>query len=195
MTPLQGILKNLILIAIIFFLYYLDKGFRFKYQNIVIIGVAVVSLSLPFVLNPVDFDISSHLPPSATGYKLNIDLLYNSSVNPKPNTELRKGKWVIAYLSMTCPHCKLAAYKLQIMKKKNPAIPIYFILNGKSETIKPFFDETKSQHVPHSFFKGKDYLKMSGSELPAIFIVDNSIVYKKLNYLVVNQQEIENWLK
>jgi len=193
MTPLQGIFKNIGLIALVGFLYFFKKESSFKNETKIIPIICIIALTVPFILNPVDFDIASHFSPGDSGYKLNLDLLYNSKTNPKPDTELRKGKWVIAYLSLTCPHCKLAAYKLHIMKKKNPALPIYFILNGKDENIKPFFEETKSENVPHSFFKGRDYLKMSGPELPAIFMVNNSIVDRKPNYFVVNQHDIENW--
>ncbi|MFN6943731.1 MAG: MauE/DoxX family redox-associated membrane protein [Cytophagaceae bacterium] len=196
MTPLHGILKNVFLIGVLLVLHYFHSGFQLPYQKILIPGFLIATFSLPFILNPVNLSKSLHNGEDVIGYKLDLDILYNHEVNLPPKAELRKGKWVLAYLSLTCSHCKIAAYKLQVMQKKNPELPIYFILNGKKEGLAQFYEETKSDKVPFSMFIGaNEFIKMSGPSLPAIYLIEDQVVKGKANLYFLDQGLIEDWLR
>ena len=196
MTPAESIIKNIILIALTLVLYRFHKGIIWKYSKILFIVFILSSTALPFIINPVDLNTTEQTSnDSVVNYKLNLDVLYNNPKVVAPNVELRKGKYIISFMSLTCPYCRIGAYKLHIIKKRNPDIPIFFILNGSNDKLKAFFDETKASDIPYTILLGKDFVKMSGVRLPAIYWVNDGIVTKKSTYLDIDQKEIEGWLK
>lgn len=196
MSPLQAILKNVFLIALVLLLMrYYPTGFTFRFKRFLIVGFALMTFALPFILNPVALSQSEHYSQAASGYELPLKILYNSPPNPVPDVNLHKGKWIVAYLSLACPHCKVAAYKIHILKKKHPDWPFFLVLNGNPESLEPFFSETQAEDIEHIRFSGPGkFLKMSGPLLPAIFLIDHSIVKAKPSYLHLNETSLEKWL-
>ena len=162
----------------------------------IIFFILILSISSPFILNTINLKTSNVFYNSEKNYPIELNLLYNDSKNTPPTIELRKGKYIVVFLSLTCPHCRLAANKLGILKKQHPEYPIYFVLNGRQEDLNSFFNESNSVHVPHSMFLGPtNFLKLSGKQFPSICLVNNSIVNEKLNYLSINSDIIDKWLK
>jgi hypothetical protein len=195
-TPLQGILKNLVLLAAAVFIYFFHPNFSFKFMRPVTIVLAIVAFALPFILNPVDFDTAANNYSGKLNYKLDLDAVYNNPEVPVPKVELRKGKWIVAFMSLTCPHCRIAAKKLHVMKLKNPNLPIYLFLNGPDKYIKPFFDDTRATDLNWSLLNGHGlFFKISGPAVPQIDWVNNDTVENKSNYFVLQQKDVEDWLK
>jgi uncharacterized membrane protein YphA (DoxX/SURF4 family) len=195
-TPLQGILKNLVMLLMAGFVYKYHSGFYFRKIKLVSWTLAILSLALPFILNPVDLHAAENNYSGKLNYKLDLDLLYHDAQNPPPKVELRKGKWVIAFFSLTCPHCKIAAKKLHVIKQQNPNLPIHMVLNGSKENLQPFFDNTRSGNVSWSMFVGAEkFIKLAGTNLPQIDWVHNSVVENKSSYFFLKQEEIERWLQ
>jgi len=125
-------------------------------------------------------------------------LLYapdDTSKVEKPSVDLREGKHVLAFLSLSCPHCKIAAKKFRLIKKDNPALPIYFVLNGQKTNYQEFIKETRADNIPSSFALGKAFVKLSTAHLPRIYYLDNGIVKKKVDYFELNQYHIEDWIR
>jgi hypothetical protein len=196
MTPLESIIKNIILVALSLILYRFHKGIIWKYSKIFFLVIILSSVTLPFIINPIDLNITEQTSDdTVVNYKLDLDVLYNNPKVVEPKMDLRKGKYIISFMSLTCPYCRIGAYKLHIMKKRNPGIPIFFILNGSNENLKPFLDETKATDIPYTILLGKDFVKMSGIRLPAIYWVNDGMVIKKFTYLDIDQKAIEDWLK
>lgn len=198
MTPLQGILKNLILLlsCIVVFVLKEPEYWKSKWKRILIPVLFISSFLLGFFIYPVHLNFSSRLSKSAVNYQIPLELLYEETVEDKPAIDLRKGKHVIAFLSMSCMHCRIAASKMQIMKKKNPAIPFYFIINGDKERLTEFLEDTQVKTIPYSIFLGPEkWMQMAGVTLPVIMLVENSEVKKKFNGMDLNQTAIENWMK
>lgn len=199
MTPGMAILKNIIMLAICFAIYVLWKGWqttRFDKLFLSLMGVTVVAV--PFILNPVDYTYTSNNQDEEVNYPLELNLLYQPKDSVKveiPKMDIRKGKQVVAFLSLTCPHCKIAAKKFYLIKKNNPELPIYFVLNGDKENYAPFMKETKADNIPNSFCLGSTFIDLAGSHLPRIYYLENSIVIRKVDYYELNQYEIENWIK
>lgn len=195
LTPLEGIIKNIVLLLVCGFVYKFHKGFSFKYIRMVSFALVIFSLIIPFVLNPVDLETSAQHYSGRLHYKLNLDLLYNDANNIPPKVELRQGKWIIVFMSLTCPHCRIAAKKLRIMKEKNPALPIHLVLNGDEEQLEGFFRDTRAQNLSWSRFNGaKNFIQLAGTELPAIIWTNNSMVENKTKYIFTHQADIEKWL-
>lgn len=196
MTPAESILKNLVLIVITLVLSRFHAGFEWKFKKLFFIIFALISLSIPYILNPVDISSSATFDEEVVNYKLDLDIIYNDAKTKAPSVELRKGKWIISFMSLTCQHCRIGAYKFHILKKRNPKLPIYLFLNGDEENLKPFFEESSASNIPHSLFLGaKNFLKLSGPFLPAIYYVNNGVVEKKVKYYDLDQSDIEKWLE
>jgi hypothetical protein len=194
-TPWQGILKNIAMMAVGIFIYKYHKGLDSFPFRIASISLSVVAMALPFVLNPVNFSTAEeHYSNDRVNYKLDLDLLYHDARNAPPKAELRKGKWVIAFLSLTCPHCRIAAKKLHVIQMKDTALKIHLILNGDKAELTPFFEDTRANNISWSMFLGaQNFIKLAGVSLPQILWVDNSVVVKKSRYFFLEQSELEQW--
>jgi hypothetical protein len=196
MTPLQALIKNTVMLLACFFIYKGFDGFNYKKFNKWIIGLlAISSFTMPHVLNYIDFEYSSsYLTKKEDHFKLELDSLYkNAKINTPPKS-LSKGKHIIAFMSMTCSHCRIAAKKMRLMKEKNKNLPIYFVLNGDTSKIKPFFDDTKAQNINYSLLNGKSFVYLAGLQMPTIYLVNNEIVENWITYLDLDQSEVEKWL-
>lgn len=198
MTPLQGILKNVVLIIACIVCYLsAEKDFwNSKWKKLVIPVLFTGSMCLGFLIYPLNATFSSTMDKNNINYKVPLELMYDSTQIEKPKIDLTKGKHIIAFLSLTCPHCKIAAQKINIMHKKNPDIPFYLALNGDKELLNDFFDNTHAQDIPHNLFLGPgSFIQVAGLNLPIIMYLENSIVRKKCNGLELDQEDMEAWLK
>ena len=198
MTPFQALIKNLVLIYLIFIARNIKWNFNIKasvYKSISIL-VLIICLVTPFVSQPIELNYSrSYLTRPNEHFTLPLDTLYNNYKVRKPNSNLKKGKHILAFLSLKCPHCIMAAKKIGIFKRKNPDLPFFMILNGKSNNLTEFVNKTNTHGINYTFLKGKDFIYLAGLELPVIYLIDNSKVEIELNYKQLNQNQVSNWLK
>jgi uncharacterized membrane protein YphA (DoxX/SURF4 family) len=197
MTPMQAIFKNIVMIAAAFLVYILFEGWKMKYSKLFLSLIGFTALIIPFIVNPVDYAYTSNNLEEKINYPLELNLLYmpeDSSKVEIPRVELRKGKQVLAFLSLTCSHCRIAAKKFRLIKKNNPQLPIYFILNGDKSKYNSFIQDTKADNIPSSFCLGKSFVQLSSAHLPRIYYLDNGLVVKKVDYYELNQYAIENWI-
>jgi|GEM_PF-230724 len=193
MKPLTAIWKNMTMIGATVLLMYIYPVKPYKYQEFYCMGLALVAFSAPFLVN----FIYTGTNPVAYNKPLELNLLYQ--YDQKPDVELRKGKHIVAFMSLTCPHCKKAAYLLHMIHQQHPAIPMYMVLDGHENFLKSFFDETHAKDIPHLFFKDHtdDFVKMAGSGVPAIFWVNNGVAeYKSVYaYYQLDPEYMQQWLK
>lgn len=196
MTPLQALIKNAIMIAVCLVIYKFYDGFNFgKIGKWLFGALLITSFALPHILNYVDFNYSeAYLTKKEDQFPLELDSLYNNAKIHTPPKTLSKGKHIIAFMSLSCPHCRIAAKKLRLMKEKNPDISMYLVLNGDYNKIQPFFEETKARNIDYCILNGKTFVYLAGLDMPAIFMVNNSVVENWINYMQLDQTEIEKWL-
>ncbi|OJW84310.1 MAG: hypothetical protein BGO69_11155 [Bacteroidetes bacterium 46-16] len=189
MTPLQSVWKNVIMIIITLILIYIYPAKPYKNQEIIAVLLFMAALVTPFILNPLDLDNK----PEAAHQTIDLNPLYKEA--PVPATELRTGKHIVAFMSLTCPHCRKAAYMLHVIHDKNPGIPIYILLSGSDNHEKEFFDETHAMDVPHLHVKDIEaFQKMAGPYVPAIYWVNNGIIERKANYFQLDPKYMHEWL-
>ncbi len=124
-----------------------------------------------------------------------LDSLINSATVNKVPQSIKEGKKIVVFLSSTCPHCKIAATKLRIMKEKKPDLPLYFVINGDDDKILQFREYTKSKSVEWTKLNGKNFVYLAGLDLPTIVLLNNQQVELELNYFSLDQGEIEKWLE
>jgi len=192
MTPLQAIIKNVAMIVVALILMYIYPVRPYKFQEYAVMVVCLVSFSAPFLLN--NIFIGTH--PVSYTHPLDLNLLYKYS--PVPDRDLRKGKHIIAFMSLTCPHCKKAAYLLHLIHRQYPDIPVYMVLDGSEEYKEAFFEETKAAEVPHLLYPHtEDFEQLAGPSVPAIYWVNNGMIeYKsKYAYYQLDPAYMLKWIK
>lgn len=188
MTPVQGIIKNVIMLAVTFALMYLYPVKPYKGQEWIAVIVAMVCIVLPFILDPIDAGAT----PKTINEKIDLTPLYQKE--KVPQVELREGKHIVAFMSLTCPHCRKAAKKFAIIHEHDPELPLYFVLAGNPKNLLSFFKETGSEKVPHILFRDpENFLKMAGDAVPAIFFIDNSVKEREANYFQLDPQYMKEW--
>lgn len=197
MTPLQALIKNIMMLSIFFILYKFHEGWVVpKKWSITITLIFACSIAFPFVRNPIELNYSAvYLNKDTQNFKLELDSLYNNAKLNIPPKTLSKGKQIIAFMSMTCPHCRIAAKKMRIIHERNPQIPMYIVLNGKDERLKPFYEDTHAEDIPHCILNGKNFIFLAGLDMPKIYLINNSVIEFDVDYIDLDQGELEKWLK
>lgn len=191
MHPLDAIWKNLAMIAACIVLMKIYPIAPYKNQEWIAPVLAMIALVASFIISPLNVDNK----PEVTKEIINLNPLYADSTN-KPAVDLRQGKHIIAFMSLTCPHCRKAAYLLHVIKRRNPEIPIYLIIAGHESNKKSFFDETKAADMPYLLYKDMDaFTAMAGEGVPAIYWVNNTVIERKSTYLQLDPSYIKDWLK
>ncbi|MFW5851786.1 MAG: MauE/DoxX family redox-associated membrane protein [Bacteroidota bacterium] len=186
MTPLQSIVKNLILLACIILLFLRHHSLEYFVPKYVYIIVTLFVFFTPFALRP--FFLSST--------ERGTEKLHKALYLHEFNTEVRldSAKHVVAFLTYTCPHCRVAAYKMYVMKKKNPRLPLYFFLLGNPEDKSEFFEETKAENISYQVLSQNEFFVRAGMRVPAIYYIEDDHVVKIVSYADLSQREIEDWL-
>jgi hypothetical protein len=193
MSPSSSLLKNAVLAVMLLVLLRFHNGFSRRRINTVTLLLALALTSLPYIIYP--------LPPQKPDwlqkgkFKIRLSALYDAKASETPPaTDLTKGKHIISFLSLSCPHCRMAARKMHIMKEKNPELPFYFVLAGKKEYVKSFWEETKAIDVPHTKLDADSFTAIAGYSWPVIYWVEDGTVVAESNYITLSQAEIEKWM-
>ncbi len=196
MTPVQSIIKNIVLIGMILCIAFNSFEFKFKYAGLLTGLLLLLSLSAPFLCVPPE-SIYIYEKEKPLSKPIPLSLLYHSSINRAPQTELRKGKHIISFMSLSCRFCRKAAIRLRIMKENYPELPFYLVLNGDASKLNDFFEETKAQHIEHSIFNGAEQFSImnDGNSLPTIKWVEDTTVVRESNYLTLDEQAIVEWIR
>jgi len=191
MKPLAAIYKNILMIAATVLLMYIYPIKPYKNQEWVGMALTMACLVIPFIVQPLDMGTS----PEPQHSKVNLGLLYNYT--PAPDIDLRHGKHIVAFMSLTCPHCKKAAYLMGIIHKSHPTLPLYMVLDGAEAHEDAFWDETHAQDVPHLIYRhSEDFLQLAGSSVPSVYWMEgDSIEYKSVNaYYQLDPKVMEDWM-
>lgn len=196
MTPLQALIKNAVMLIVSLVIYKYYEGLNFgKISKWLFVSVFITAFAFPHILNYVDMDYSSaYLVKKENHFKLELDSLYADAKIHNPPKDLSSGKHIISFMSLTCPHCRIAAKKLKLIKEKNPSISMYLILNGDFKKIPAFFEDTKAYNLDYCMLNGKNFIYLAGLSMPVIYMVNNSEVENSVDYMRLDQTEIENWL-
>ncbi len=196
MTPFQAIVKNIIMLVVCFFIYKFHEGFTLgKLGSTLSFTFLVSALAMPHILNYVDLDYSeAYLNKPENNFKLELDTLYINAYEKIPPKTLSQGKHVVAFLSLSCQHCRIAAKKIRLIHEKNPGISFYFVLNGEKEKMKWFYLDTKTENIPYTMLRARPFVYLAGINLPTIFLVNNATVEHWVNYMELDQNQLEKWL-
>ena len=193
MSPLVSVLKNVILILCTAISGKFSQA-EWRLPRLTALLFAIIPLGGVFIYSPVYIAADSTMPKKGSRPDFSIMNGHPGFKGKTYNEDLSKGKKIVAFLSLTCPHCKLAAFKLNNYKKSDPSLPIYFILNGDSTDFSSFNEIMGKPDVAMAHFNGSaDYGEMSGYDLPAIFLMNNGVVEVQLNNGSLSRSAINKW--
>lgn len=185
MSPAVSILKNIGLLALTFLLskIYPVKPYRFQWIIALIGGAAM--MAIPFIF----------VPYSQKPQPINLSPLYKNA-SYTPPVELRKGKHLVAFMSLGCPHCRNAARIFKDIYAEDSTLPIIMILNGSPIDTTEFFADTKANKVPHFVYNNsEEFMKMAGKFVPQIYWINNGIKERRITYVQLNADLLRNWKK
>lgn len=216
MSPVQSLIKNIILIVLNIILLKHHKGFGKRIKTTTVsdqVDVAkttyihkesyalnIIALILFLVITTVPF-IYAAIPGNQPTwmqedqFKIKLSALYEEGKEDAPKEDLYTGKHIISFLSLSCPHCRIAAQKMHIMHERNPDLPFYFVVAGKDEYLEDFWEDTKAIDIPHTRLQADSFTAIAGYSWPKIYYVEDSTVVAQTDYLRLNQKELEDWLK
>ena len=193
MSPSASLIKNLLLAIAIVLLMLFHRGLVFKRSTIVIWLIAIVLISDPFVMYPLPDTEPAWLNKNRR--QIDLSSLYEAGKTDAPKTDLTKGKHVVAFMSLSCPHCQVAAYKMHIMKQRNPSLPFHMVLAGKDMYWQSFFDKTKAGNIPHTRLDADTFTGLVGYSWPVIYLLKDGWIEAETNYVQMDQKQIERWLQ
>jgi|GEM_PF-930175 len=200
-SPVSSIIKNLILIIICIGIWFFETRFPAKWINdyinnklIVILGV-VASVSLPFLLNPVEVDRETLLAQNPV-YKNKVELSDDSFLtwHSKDTTYISGGKKLVCYFSPSCRFCRLMARKIMVFRKQlDVDFPVYFLFAGNPdarEKLEPFVSETKTESIPMAIIGKEEFFSVSGPNLPVVFYIDGDSIVDRDNFRTLSDERI-----
>ncbi|MBK9358412.1 MAG: DoxX family membrane protein [Bacteroidales bacterium] len=184
-----SLIKNGLLIVL---LLYSKKSivFRFRFDNIVLVSLLVLSILLPFTITPPDSFFYDKYSKSVS-YN---DLLLNEYL--REQKDYQKGRKILCFFSTGCRFCKLAARKVTVMAKKaENADAVKYIFSGSESSIGRFFKETHSTVFQYSFLPPKRFLRITNGEMPLIVLLEDGVVKGRYGYRDMKDSEIINFIK
>ena len=187
LTPLQSLCKNLTLIIGCIYLYYSEKTQKSK-SLIFFILISTLSIFYPFHVNSWlsdKNDVSYAFDYSMFNFK-----------KPNDSFSLKKGKWLVGFLSTSCNHCKESIKKLGMIKLKNPHLPVHLIILSEKNNIDTFLNANNASNIPYTYTNDmNNVILLSGGKVPSFFLLKNGIVEKKTtNHKELTLYDLEKWL-
>lgn len=155
---------------------------------------AILFLALPFVLNyPPSWAVYGEQAERSVSKTLQLDSLYQVASykqNILSEAEITQGKKLICFASLTCPYCSRLAYKLHIIKERNPKASMLLVLTGDSTKIQRFEEKSVCWDVPRLFIKPEYFARWFGGSVPLVFLANGTQTQKELEYWALNDSHL-----
>jgi uncharacterized membrane protein YphA (DoxX/SURF4 family) len=185
MTPLESILKNLVLMLIVAFIYTKSEVTKWRYKWL-LPCLFVISSSTIVLLYPI-YDYSYTTKP-LKGETADIASL--SGFSNQQHGNLDQGKKLVAVFNMACSHCIEVALKLSAAKTRVPLPETYYILLGDSSEVKDFYTLTNSS-APYKLMRSADFIHQFKTGWPRVILLQEGIIKYDNNYRTFNGQDFE----
>jgi len=188
MTPLESIIKNIILFLATALLLWKEKASAWLNKRWLIPSIFLISFVIVFVLFPVKaYDIQTEENPVVKGEAAFSNI---TGFVKDENVNFKQGEYIVAFLSISCAHCKEIAFKIGIVDKDHNIPPVYFVLWGDKDDVQSFFDDTNTDY-PYKLVDIHDFFNYSGMNFPKVSHIKDGIIQKEWNYKTFNALELE----
>ncbi len=193
MTPLESILKNIVLLAMTVFIYLKSEKRAWKYKWLLPSLFALSSTSIVLLFPIYDYSYTS---PTLTGEVADIASL--TGFSNKQNVNLAEGKKLVAVFNMACSHCVEVALKISAANSRIKLPETYYILLGDSSEVKEFYKLTNSS-APYKLMRSADFIHQFKTGWPRVTLLNNGVVKYDNNYRTFNgkdfEQKVNSFLK
>jgi thiol-disulfide isomerase/thioredoxin len=194
LTPLEGIVKNVVMGVITAVLYKAAVNEKFtRLKRWVLALTGLISLGSPYIIYKVDLPRTTMVNGSLQEM-VDFSPLYKDLESTLPSFDIRQGKALVMFGSLSCEHCRIAANKLELLKSANPDWNIFIIYNGKTELIPDFHRDAQIKNTPcYLFNDGESLARMVGVGLPVILLIENSAIVSKLSYPELREENFKSF--
>ena len=183
MSPSASLLKNGALLIIIGLLIRYHNGFNYKWVKVASLTALLCTIACTYIFFPI-----------VKRYKIDLTALYTSDKNLAPTIDLTKGKYIIAFVSPSCIHCRRAALKMHNMRLRNPNIPFFMVIGGTTSDLNDFWKASNAQDLPYTRLAQEPFMKYTHGLFPTILWVNNGQVEADTGYPELSQPVIEKWM-
>ena len=154
MSPLESIIKNIVLIVFLVLLFKLSNE---KRNYFAIPAVAILCVALIFVSLPVN---------SQKEFKFAI----YTNFEGEGRVDLSNGEKLIAILNLECDHCQTLAQELSETKNRTNKLPkIYALLFKEGNVTVDSFKTMTKFNFPHHLIDMNEFLNLIGQSPPRIY--------------------------
>jgi len=201
-TPIEGIVKNIISLLLLFAYAKFNKDdLKLKHDKIVWSLLLVSVVAFPQIKEPMDFSVEDKFD-EFVGTDIGLDSL-SIIIDREQGIDLVKGKHLIAFFSMKCKYCKLTSQKINLIAHRVDVDFSRFYFFGKEkrripyyeEDLKKFWKETKSDVVPNKMLERDLFYNKAGYALPAIYLIEDGVVVNRLSFRSLDEDKIVNFFK
>ncbi|MCO6500634.1 MAG: hypothetical protein J5I47_09685 [Vicingus serpentipes] len=185
LSPLQSLLKNVLLMVFLFLIkkQHYSSGLKWVFPLVFLIS-SFVSV---FLVNKVGLQ-------NVQGKSIDepIDLSALPGLYKKQEkVPFQEGKKLVIFLSAHCKHCTSVAYRLAyVVKARHPSNVILVLAALEEQYIQPFFDET-GLLLPFIWVDNDSFLQYTGGKIPAFIYLENGILKKRWAGEFVKLDELE----
>ena len=157
MSPLESIIKNIFLIALIIVLHknsQNEKGSYFLPLIVLTISVATALVFAP-IKDLKDFRFKSY-----------------SYFEGKGRVDLSSGEKIIAVFDLGCEDCQKTAKKIADLEKSGKELPeIYALFFQEGKISQTMFDEITGSHFPYTMISAKEFFDLIGNSPPRLYLL------------------------
>lgn len=183
LNNIQSIAKNVVLMALMVFLYN-DKEWHIN--KFLIVLIVVPSLVAPFIISPPDIFPNNNQENS--GFQ---------SYNPKSleeyfrTTKPKEGFHVYGIISINCNYCKLAIKKLDaIVARTDHADKVLIHHWSQQQDITKLYKELNVPGFPSKSMTMIEVLKITNGRLPLILLLHGDSVVSSYNYSDLRDKDV-----
>lgn len=184
-SPLESLLKNIAMMALTLWLIFKDKKQEGTSRHYFAWIIPVLFICYPYIFVKGDLNIDAFYPSVTT-----------DSI-PQPPVDLRTGKHIVAFMSLTCSHCREAAAKFAQFKNEDENLPIIFIFSNhfkEEDAVQDFDKVTQSKKIPRYYIPKSIFREMAGKGVPSIYMLEGKKIEDKIdNYHSMKLVDLKNW--
>ncbi len=191
LNPIQSILKNIITIALLFFIKNEEShDYKPVLKKWLVASTIVISLVVSFVLLPMDVvynKIYSEKENVNTG-------AFYESISDSTFVDLQQGRYLINYALAGCKFCKVGAEKLTLMLDRNGISheKVKFIIGGSDEAIARFIEITGTSDYEHWKIPAPEFMAITYGKFPLYVFIEDGKVVKAGDFRVLDDEIIES---
>ncbi len=193
-TPVQAIVKNVVSMAMLLLLAYFEKkaALADASRNLYTVALALAVLTSAFTIPSLYAESAAPLNQAvAFDTQLLRDSAFawrNAWSGLAPNQPA-----LFAFLSMSCPHCQVAADRLGSITQQHP-LPVYLVFNGDSSELDAFRETYGIGHLPASMLSAEPFIHLGGNELPSLMRIQNDSITHRLRLFNLNGKVLTDLL-